>query len=109
VIFISRQLASIDRLLFANLSCSPDRCKDDEKAREAVTEGATLILDAKTGALTTSARDDDADRRALRHRPPSQRFASNGANLVSPRRTTIMATIVPMRPRAPAAQTGGVR
>jgi hypothetical protein len=59
-----------------------DQHKDDEKTLETVTEGATLILDAGIGALTINTHDDDADRRVLRHRPPSQRFASNGANLV---------------------------
>jgi hypothetical protein len=47
-----------------------------------ISQRETLILDARIGALTTIARDADADCRALRHRPPSHGFASNGANLV---------------------------
>jgi hypothetical protein len=70
VIFISRQLASIDRLLFANLKCSRHATaahrkerslQDDEKAREAITEGETLIASASARALTINARGADPE------------------------------------------------
>lgn len=70
MIFISRQLASIDRLLFANLKCSrrataahrkERSLQDDEKAREAITEGETLIAGARPGALTINARGADPE------------------------------------------------